>query len=132
MIRQIFIYLTGFGLLFFLGDFIHNYYIESQGIVLGFSLQKMYAFHAFFSLQLCVVFALLSNNEKLRPQLGFIYLGSFVLKIVLFCILFYDPVFTVEKLSKTQRISLIIPMLIFLILEVYFIIKILNKNHSPK
>ncbi|PTX60399.1 hypothetical protein C8N46_10643 [Kordia periserrulae] len=132
MIRQIFIYITAFGLLFFLGDFLHNYYIESQEISLGFSLRKIYAFHAFFSLQLCVVFALLSNNEKLRPQLGFIYLGSFVLKIIIFCIAFYNILFVGQKLSNTQRISLIIPMLVFLILEVHFMIKILNKNHSPK
>lgn len=132
MIRQIFIYITAFGLLFFLGDFAHNYYIETQGINLGFSVRHMYAFHAFFSLQLCIVFALLSNNEKLRPQLGFIYLGSFVVKILVFCLVFYNPIFTLEKLVRTQRISLIIPMLVFLILEVYFMIKILNKNHSPK
>ncbi|MEM6685821.1 MAG: DUF6168 family protein [Bacteroidota bacterium] len=132
MTRQIFIYFLAFGLLFFLGDFAHAYVLENQGISLDFSLRNMYAFHAFFSLQLCVVFALLSNNEKLRPQLGFIYLGSFVLKIILFCILFYNPLFTVEKLSNAQRISLAIPMVTFLILEVYFIIKILNKNHSTK
>jgi len=132
MIRQIFIYFTAFGLLFFLGNYIHNYVIENHGFALGFSIQKMYAFHAFFSLQLCIVFALLSNNEKLRPQLGFIYLASFVLKIIVFCILFYSVLFTGEKLTNPQRISLAIPMLIFLILEVYFIIKILNKNHSLK
>ncbi|MEM6718313.1 MAG: DUF6168 family protein [Bacteroidota bacterium] len=132
MSRQIFIYFIAFGLLFFLGDFVHNYVIENQRIDLGFSLQNMYAFHAFFSLQLCIVFALLSNNEKLRPQLGFIYLGSFVLKIIVFCVLFYSILFTGEKLTNPQRISLAIPMLLFLILEVYFIIKILNKNHSLK
>lgn len=132
MLREIFIYMLAFGILFFLGDFVHNYYIENQEIDLGFSLRKMYAFHAFFSLQLCIVFALLSNNKKISPQLGFIYLASFVLKIVVFCIVFYNPIFTVEKLTNTQRISLLIPMLIFLIQEVYFIIKILNKNHSLK
>lgn len=132
MLREILIYMLAFGMLFFLGDFAHNYYIETQEISLGFSLRNMYAFHAFFSLQLCIVFALLSNNEKLRPQLGFIYLGSFVLKMIVFCIVFYNPLFTIEKLSNTQRISLIIPMIVFLILEVYFIIKILNKNHSQK
>lgn len=132
MLREIFIYMIAFGLLFFLGDYIHNYYIENQGITLGFSLLNMYAFHAFFSLQLCIVFAFLSKNEKLRPQLGFIYLGSFVLKMIVFCAVFYNLLFAEEKLSNTQRISLIIPMIVFLILEVYFIIKILNKNHSQK
>ncbi|MFK7746768.1 MAG: DUF6168 family protein [Kordia sp.] len=132
MLREIFIYITAFGLLFFLGDFAHNYYIENQEITLGFSLRNMYAFHAFFSLQICIIFALLSANEKLRPQLGFIYLGSFVLKILVFCAVFYSLLFVGEKLSNTQRISLIIPMIVFLILEVYFMIKILNKNHSQK
>lgn len=132
MLREILVYMLAFGMLFFLGDFIHNYYIESQEIALGFSLRNMYAFHAFFSLQLCIIFALLSTNEKIGPQLGFIYLASFILKIIAFCAVFYDPVFTVEKLTKTQQVSLIIPMVTFLILEVYFVIKILNKNHSLK
>lgn len=130
--REILIYMLAFGMLFFLGDFIHNFYIESQEITLGFSLRNMYAFHAFFSLQLCIIFALLSNNKKISPQLGFIYLASFVLKIIAFCAVFYNPIFTAEKLTSIQQVSLIIPMVIFLIVEVYFIIKILNKNHSLK
>ena len=132
MIRQIFIYMLAFGMLFFLGEYIHNYYIESQEIALGFSLRSMYAFHAFFSLQLCIVFALLSTNEKLNPQLGFIYLASFALKIIVFCIFFYNPVITAENLSRTQQVSLLIPMLLFLILEVYFIVRIFNETHSLK
>ncbi len=130
--REILIYMLAFGMLFFLGDFIHNFYIESQEITLGFSLRNTYAFHAFFSLQLCIIFALLSNNKKISPQLGFIYLASFVLKIIAFCAVFYNPIFTAEKLTSIQQVSLIIPMVIFLIVEVYFIIKILNKNHSLK
>jgi hypothetical protein len=132
MIRQIFIYMLAFGMLFFLGEYIHNYYIQSQEITLGFSLRNMYAFHAFFSLQLCIVFSLLVTNEKISPQLGFIYLATFVLKIIAFCGFFYNPIFTAEKLSNIQRVSLIIPMVLFLILEVYFIIRILNKKHSLK
>ncbi|WP_046758523.1 DUF6168 family protein [Kordia jejudonensis] len=132
MIKQIFVYMLVFGMVFFLGDFIHNYYLESQEISLGFSIRNMYAFHAFFSLQLCIIFTLVSHNKKIGPQLGFIYLASFVLKIIAFCAIFYDPLFTVDKLSKTQRVSLLIPMLIFLIVEVCFIIKILNKKHSLK
>lgn len=132
MIKQIFIFMMAFGLLFFLGEYLHSYYIESQEIALGFSLQNMYAFHAFFSLQLCIIFAFLATNKKISPQLGFIYLASFVLKMIVFCIVFYNPLFTVETLSKIQRVSLLIPMVLFLILEVYFIIKILNTTHSPK
>ncbi|WP_430410825.1 DUF6168 family protein [Kordia sp.] len=130
--KEILVYMLVFGMVFFLGDFIHNYYIQNQEISLGFSLRNMYAFHAFFSLQLCIIFALLSNNKKINPQLGFIYLASFVLKIIAFCAIFYNPLFTVEKLSSIQRISLLIPMFIFLIIEVYFIIKIINRNHSLK
>lgn len=132
MIRQILVYMVVFGLLFFLGEYIHTYSIQQQEIDLGFSLQKMYGFHAFFSLQLCIVFLLLSENKKISPQLGFIYLATFVIKIVLFCIVFYDPLFTAETLMTAQRLSLFIPMIIFLAAEAYFIVKILNKNHSQK
>jgi len=132
MTRQIFIYILVFGTVLFLGEYTHSYYIESKEITLGFSLKSMYAFHAFFSLQLCIIFTLLATNQKISPQLGFIYLASFILKIIIFCAIFYNPIFMVEKLSKTQRVSLVIPMALFLILEVYFIIKILHKKHSLK
>lgn len=128
MIKDHLKYTMVFGVLFFVGFFTHNYWVETTGFTLPYSLLKIYVFHAVFSLFICVLFAILAQKEKLFQQLGFIYLGALVFKITFFCMVFYDPIFTVEKLTKKQSLSLLIPIAIFLIAEVYFIAELLNKK----
>ena len=128
MFKKFIEYTISFGVLFFLGLYIQSYYVEKQSITLFFSLVKVYLFHFIFSLLVCGVFFILSSKEKLFQQLGFIYLGVLMLKIILFCGVFYNPIFTIEKLPKIDSISLLIPIALFLILEVFFIAKILNKK----
>jgi hypothetical protein len=70
----------------------------------------------------------LSNVDKIFEQLGFIYLGTIVLKLLVFCITFYKSIFTEESLSFTARLSLLIPMVLFLLTEAFFVTKILKKN----
>ena len=99
-----------------------------QEISLSFSLKKVYLFHTVFSLLICVNFKLLSTVNKIYDQLGFIYLGTILLKLILFCLIFYKSIFTEEELTSTARISLFIPMIIFLSTEAVFVTKILNKK----
>lgn len=128
MIKNLLTYLLVIGFLFFLGLEIHSYFIEEQNFRLGFSLKKLYSFHAIFTLVVLVKFNILSGFKKVSEQLGFIYLGVLILKIIFFCIVFYNPVFTSEKLTQIERISLLIPMVIFLISEVYFVSKLIQKK----
>ena len=71
---------------------------------------------------------LLSNVNKIFDQLGFIYLATIVLKLVLFCIIFYNPIFTKDDLDMIARVSLFIPMVVFLLTEAVFVAKILMKK----
>ena len=128
MLKRTLIYALTFIALFLLGYYSHKAIIEAKQLPLVFSLQKSYLFHAIFSFLICVIFAFLSLKDKLFQQLGFIYLGALTLKIILFCIVFYNPIITASDLSKTDSISLLIPIAIFLITEVYFIAKILNRK----
>ena len=79
---------------------------------------------------ICVNFQLLSTVNKIFEQLGFIYLVTIVLKIVLFGIIFYESIFKTENLTNVARISLLIPTLLFLLTEAFFVIQILNKNEQ--
>ena len=106
----------------------HEYYLAKNELVLPFSLKKVYLFHAGFSLLICVNFRLLANVDKIFSQLGFIYLGSLFLKIVLFCVVFYESLFNDTILTEIAKISLILPMFIFLLTEAIFIARILNKK----
>tara|TARA_R110001592_G_scaffold9619_4_gene50973 strand:- start:1994 stop:2383 length:390 start_codon:yes stop_codon:yes gene_type:complete len=128
MIKHIFIYFLIFSGIFFLSFSTHENYIDAQEVILPFSLQKVYVFHLGFSLLVCINFRLFSNVDKIFSQLGFIYLVVLFLKIVLFCALFYQSIFNEENLSQIARVSLFIPMLIFLLTEAFFVAKILNKK----
>lgn len=132
MIKTIFLYSFIFFTLFFISFSLHNYFLEENQVFLPFSLKKVYLFHLGFSMLICINFKLLSSVNKIADQLGFIYLGTLLLKIVLFSIIFYQSIFTEEELSKISRISLLIPALIFLLTEAIFVAKILNKRDISK
>jgi hypothetical protein len=128
MIKAISLYSFVFFSLFFLGLFLHENLIEKQAVILPFSLSKIYLFHLGFSLLICVNFKLFSTVDKVFEQLGFIYLGTLLLKIVLFCAVFYKSIFTEENLTQTARLSLFFPLIIFLLTEAIFVAKVLNKK----
>lgn len=128
MIKNILLYSFVFFSIFFLCFSMHELFLEKQEIILSFSLKRVYLFHLSFSLLVCTNFQLLSTVNKFSEQLGFIYLTTLVLKIILFSIIFYQPIFKEENLPQTARISLLIPAIIFLLTEAFFIIKILNKK----
>ena len=127
MIKSIFIYATVFFLIFYVSIFLHENYIEKEQIILPFSLKKIYLFHLGFSLLICTNLKVFSSVDKIFEQLGFIYLATIVLKLILFCVIFYNPIFTAENLTFATRLSLFIPMTIFLLTEAVFVAKILRK-----
>jgi len=130
MIKQLFKYFIIYSIVFLLGFNIHEFILGKLSLTLSFSLISIYVFHAGFSLLICAAIKLMSTKEKLFPQLGFIYLGTLMLKIVTFSIVFNSIVFGDKVLTKKESLSMLIPIAIFLILEVYFIAKIINKKHS--
>jgi hypothetical protein len=116
--------------LFFISLHLNESYIEKQDIILPFSLRKVYLFHLGFSLLVCINFKALSVVDKIFEQLGFIYLFTLFLKIILFVAIFYKVLFTEESLTQVARVSLFIPMFIYLLTEAVFVTKILNKKNT--
>ena len=127
MIRSILIFSVVLFFLFLVFFSLHDFYLENQDIKLPFSLKKVYIFHVCFSLLICTNFLIFSTVDKIFEQLGFIYLGTIVLKLLLFCVVFYQSLFT-EELPFIARLSLFIPMIIFLLTEAVFVAKILRKK----
>ena len=128
MIKSIFVLTTVFFFLFLVCFSLHEFFLENQQLILPFSLKKVYLFHLTFSLLICTNFLLFSTVDKIFEQLGFIYLGSIVLKLLLFSIIFYKSIFIGEKLTFIARLSLFIPMIVFLLTEAVFVAKILRKK----
>ncbi|MFY9243802.1 MAG: DUF6168 family protein [Polaribacter sp.] len=128
MIKSILIYSLVFFILYAVGYNLHLIILQKNEIYLPFSLQKIYLFHLGFSMLICINFRLFSSVDKIFQQLGFIYLATLVLKIILFTAIFYKSIFTEENMAFSVRISLLIPAIIFLLTEAFFIARILTKK----
>lgn len=119
-------------MLFTLGVAVHEYIIANNSVKIGYSLVKVYLFHAIYSFLLCAVFQILSDVRKWQEQLGFLYLGALVFKLVFFSVLFSSFLFGQETFTFPERVSMLVPVFIFLLPEVYFIYKILMKIDAIK
>ncbi len=128
MNKDIFTYIVAFVVLFLIGFYSHQTILSLKDITLSFSLEKIYLFHAFFSALVCINLRVVSTVDKLFPQLGFIYLASLLIKLVLFCVFFYNAILTIETFTFPEKISLLIPIFIFLLTEVTFVAKTLNRK----
>ncbi len=127
MIKQFLIYFLSFVALPFLGYCLHTSLLPSIVVLSPITLIHLYIFFTSFSLMLCCTFFYLQKTEKFKDQLGFLYLLSVVLKIIIFYTVFYGPIFSQESFTNSQSINLLIPMVLTIVLEVYFIYKLLNK-----
>jgi hypothetical protein len=127
MAKNLITYILVFASVGVLSYLLHNNFMEEKNISLPFSLKKVYLFFVLFSLVICSLFEIGSVINKIKEQLGFIYLGTIIFKITVFAVVFYQSIFAID-LTNAQRIALIIPMAIFLFIEVFFVAKILNKT----
>jgi len=116
-----------FVLVFIVGYFSEMLLVSNWELTPRFSLLHIYIYHFVFSLTICLSFTLLATHKKVVAQLGFIYLGTTMLKFALFAFVFYGSVLG-QTLSKRESFILLIPLFLFVITEVIFIAKILNKN----
>ena len=132
MIKNVLIYAFVFGLLFLLAFHSHEFLLKEQVDLIPFSLREVYIFHAIFSFLICTVLFLISKSNNLRYQIGFLYLSTFVFKLVAFATIFSVLFFDNLQLSLTNKVSLLVPVFIFLVPEVYFIVKILGNLNTDK
>src|SRR5690606_31186349 len=105
-----------------------QYIIDKNTIHLRFAIQPIYLFFVLTSLAISLTFLVLNSIQKTREQLGFLYLGTMFLKIMLFVFVFYNSIIKIPSLSKTESLNVLIPLFIFLFLEGYFVVRLLQQN----
>jgi len=127
MIKSIIIYVVSFFALLIIVHFSQEFIINQTNSIIRFNLWDTNLFIAIASLMICVHFQVFSLINNLKTQLGFIYLPTLFIKGVLFYVAFEDTVFNIEVLNTPERLGLVIPILLFLVLEVFFIVKIISK-----
>lgn len=67
-------------------------------------------------------------RKKYLDLLGFIFMGGSFLKFATYFILFHPEFKSDGNVVKLEAISFLIPYLICLSIEIYFLIKLLNKD----
>jgi hypothetical protein len=128
MTKSIVVYAVSFLLLFLASLFSHQFILDTQSISLRFKLIPVYVFFVLASFLICVVFKSFTYFEKTKEQLGFLYLFTLFIKIILFSIIFYKSIVVLKDISKIESFNLLIPLFIFLALEVTFVARILNQK----
>jgi len=127
MIKSFLIYILSFALLFLCSYGLHSYFIPDNN---RYNIFDVYLFFGISSLSLCVVFNLLSKVNTISQQLGFIYLFTLIIKVGLFALLFKESVLSLTDLAKMERLNLLIPLFVFLLLEIYFISRLLSRKKT--
>lgn len=117
----------------FLGMFViclptHQYVIDHLSLKLRYDLKNIHVFFALSSYIICVVFLGFTYFEKTKEQLGFLFLFTLFLKFILFTIFFYKTVIKLENMTPSESLHVLIPLFVFLLLEVVLISKHLNPN----
>lgn len=128
MIKQLGIYLLSFLFLAIFGYYSHTVIFSGLAIKSIIPLAKVYIYFSSFSLLLCVTLLLLFKTKKFKDQIGFFYLAGVALKIIIFCFVFYEQLFIQITFTNQEVINFLIPMILMLVLEVFFIKNLLNNS----
>lgn len=123
MIKRIFLFSILLTILFLISYFPHRQIINSPE-QLSYSLLSVYLFHFIAAIIVYLVIELVANY--LPTQAGYAYLASIFLKIGFFVLIFKAPIFDNDNLSQPERISLVVPLFLFLITEAIGVSKLLN------
>ena len=124
MIKRIISYVSFIALLFVVVFFTHQNFIRIEN--LRYSLFFVYLFHSISTLIIYILIEVISM--KLPNQAGYAYLASIFLKIGFFVLLFSATVFSDVVMEKEERISLVIPLFLFLIAETIAVSRLLNSK----
>jgi len=126
MIKRILSYLSIITLFFIVVFFTHKYILETKQLILSYSLLSVYLFNAIASIIIYGCIELVA--EKLPSQAGYAFLACVFLKIGFFVVIFQATVFSEVKLEMFQRLSLMTPFFLFIIIEAIAVAKLLNSK----
>ncbi|MDO7172181.1 DUF6168 family protein [Mariniflexile sp. AS56] len=102
---------------------LHTYFNAHD---LSFSLFYVYLFHVVSAILVYFILELIAS--KLPNQAGYAYLMAMFFKIGAFVIVFQQAVFAKEQLLMAERVALVIPLFLFLIVEAVAVAKLLNSK----
>ena len=123
MYKRIIGFVLIIAVLFAISFSLHTYFNTE---LLSFSLLWVYLFHAISAILIYSIIEYVAS--KLPNQAGYAYLTAMFFKIGAFVIIFQESVFVKEHLSTAERMALVFPLFLFLIVEAAAIAKLLNSK----
>ncbi|MEM1002183.1 MAG: DUF6168 family protein [Bacteroidota bacterium] len=103
----------------------HNAILSSAELKISFSLFNSYVFHlVFFIIAVLAIEVIFMLNPA---QLGFAYLGIIFTKLGAFIVVFKGVLFDQEALPMETRLSLVVPLLIYILPEAFYCARMLKK-----
>ena len=113
----------------FASYFLHVGILKLLNVELPYNLLNFYLFAGISSLIICLTFITLPQLlPELQDKLGFMFLFSVFGKLLLMALVFKNLLFSDILYSRMERLSMLIPIFLFLFYEALVIIKILNKR----
>ncbi len=107
--------------------FAHQYVLEEVYLKNEFSfLKNSYVFNTGYTITVFAVILFIRNS--FRDSIGFLFLFGSLTKFLLFFLLFYPSLVDDDKIGLVEFMQFFIPLCVCLIIEVYFLVKVLMKD----
>ncbi len=116
---------AAFSYALFLG---HLFVVGDEVQKMTFALKSVYLFNFISCLLICVIAELL--NVKMPTQVGYAYLAAVFVKMGFFLLVFNKTIFSVTDFTMTARISMVVPTMLFLIIEATYCGRLMNKHFN--
>jgi len=121
-----------FQTLIFIVPFLPVYLVHAYLVDCGLSTPDCLLFYPYlfllsFSIIVIITFLILSQIKKLRDQLGFIYIGALMVKLVLFVAIFNHYFFNDSFEIQLHKGHFLVPVFVGLACEVAFLSRLLQR-----
>ena len=126
MIKRILLFTLITFILFLVSFYLNQFILDNNLEQLNFSLIKVYAFNAISCAIIYIAVEAIANF--LPNETGYLYLGLSMMKLGIFILIFQDALFPEAGLTKAEKSSIVIPFLLFLLLEAIGVSKLLNNK----
>ena len=108
------------------GFFLNTFLLSNVDATLSFSVLQVYLFNVVTTIIIYVLVEVVLGY--LPNETGYLYLGLLMVKLGVFIILFQKSIFSEVGLTKPEKATLLIPVMIFLAVETIGISKLLNNK----
>ena len=126
MVKRIVTFIIAVIILFIAAFYLNKMMLAERYELLRFSLFNVYLFHLIGAV---IVYAAVEGVASIMPNnAGYTYLATIFLKIGFFVLIFPAVLSGEVKLEMFEKLSLVIPMFLFLGLEGFFVGKLLNSK----